>query len=130
MSKRRSASLFNPSNLSSDLLKQAQQNAFRAGLKQGLSPLPGIAAWGMVVGVAMIKTDFHALASLRDVAVGVCRLGTASCLTINCRRCPALDYFFDSSDGQSTICHFFGHLSSSLSSFILAPAYFLELFNT
>lgn len=39
MSKRRSASLFNPSNLSSDLLKQAQQNAFRAGLKQGISAM-------------------------------------------------------------------------------------------
>jgi len=58
MSKRSSSSIYNPSNLSSDLLKEAQQNAFLAGLKQGLSPLPGIAAWGMVVGVAMIKTDF------------------------------------------------------------------------
>lgn len=52
------ASLVNPSDLPPDLLKKAQQSAFRAGLKKGFPALPGIAAWGLVVGVAMIKTDF------------------------------------------------------------------------
>lgn len=52
------STISNPSNLPPDRLKKAQQKAFRAGLKMGLSPLPGIAAWGMVVGVAMVKTDF------------------------------------------------------------------------
>lgn len=50
--------IINPSNLSPALLKQAQQDALRAGFKAGLPTLPGIAAWGMVVGIAMIKTDF------------------------------------------------------------------------
>jgi len=52
------SSISNPSNLPPTLLKEAQKGAFRAGIKKGLSPLAGIAAWALVVGVAMIKTDF------------------------------------------------------------------------
>src|SRR5689334_15257823 len=52
------STILNPSNLPPDRLKEAQQSAFRAGMKRGLPPLPGIAAWGMVVGIAMVKTDF------------------------------------------------------------------------
>jgi predicted branched-subunit amino acid permease len=48
----------NPANLPQDLLKQAQKDAFHAGVKAGMPTLPGIAAWALVVGVAMIKTDF------------------------------------------------------------------------
>ncbi len=54
----------NPANLPPDLLKKAQQNAFRAGLKAGLPTLAGITAWGLVVGVAMIKSDFTVLQAL------------------------------------------------------------------
>jgi predicted branched-subunit amino acid permease len=58
MSNSSNSSLSNPSGLAPTLLKEAQQQALFAGMKKGLPTLPGVAAWGMVVGVAMIKTHF------------------------------------------------------------------------
>lgn len=48
----------NPNALSPSLLKEAQHKALLAGIKKGLPTLPGLVAWALVVGVAMIKTDF------------------------------------------------------------------------
>ncbi|PRC92400.1 AzlC family ABC transporter permease [Solimicrobium silvestre] len=54
----------NPSNLPPEQLAEVEQNAFRSGVKACSPTLIGIAAWGLVVGVAMIKTHFTIMQAL------------------------------------------------------------------
>lgn len=55
---------FNPDNLNPEQLREAEQRAFREGVKACSGTLAGIAAWGLVTGIAMIKTDFTIMQAL------------------------------------------------------------------
>ena len=48
----------NPANLPQEQLQQIQKRAFRDGIRAGSPSLIGIAAWGLVTGIAMIKSGF------------------------------------------------------------------------
>ena len=54
----------NPDNLATQELEQIQPSAFSAGVKACSPTLIGIAAWGLVVGIAMIKTHFTIVQAL------------------------------------------------------------------
>ena len=54
----------NPDNLPPEQLKEHKQRAFQEGVRACSPTLIGIAACGMVVGVAMIKTNFTILQAL------------------------------------------------------------------
>lgn len=54
----------NPDNLAADALKLVQQRAFRAGVKACAPSLIGIAAWGLVVGIAMMKAQLTLIQAL------------------------------------------------------------------
>ena len=49
---------FNSTSLSPEQIQQIKARSFRDAVKAGSPTLIGIAAWGLVVGVAMIKTHF------------------------------------------------------------------------
>ena len=45
-----------PATQSTPLIEEHDPELWREGLKTGIPTLFGIAAWGMVVGIAMVKT--------------------------------------------------------------------------
>jgi len=50
-----------PATQSTPLIEEHDPELWREGLKTGMPTLFGIAAWGMVVGIAMVKTGLTAL---------------------------------------------------------------------
>jgi len=54
----------NTTVLSPEQIQEIQQRSFREGVKACSPTLVGIAAWGLVVGIAMIKTHFTVLQAL------------------------------------------------------------------
>ena len=54
----------NPANLSPTEINEIESRSFRAGVRAGSPSLIGIAAWGLVVGIAMIKSHFTIMQAL------------------------------------------------------------------
>lgn len=55
---------FNPDNLSQEQIKEKEQRSFHEGVRACSPSLIGLAAWGLVTGIAMIKTHFTILQAL------------------------------------------------------------------
>jgi predicted branched-subunit amino acid permease len=52
------ATAFNPDNLSPEQIKEIERRSFREGVTACSPTLAGIAAWGLVTGIAMIESNF------------------------------------------------------------------------
>ncbi|MET3106633.1 putative branched-subunit amino acid permease [Oxalobacteraceae bacterium GrIS 2.11] len=71
--------LTNPAGLTAQEIQEIEQRSFREGVKACAPTLIGIAAWGLVTGIAMIKTHFtliQALGMTLTVFAGSAQLAT------------------------------------------------------